>query len=116
MSEIKYRMVPTRDGFGHGLVDLGKINKDVVVLSADLTDSTRANWFKKEFPDRFFGLGVAEQDMIGAAAGFALFGKIPFACTFGVFASGRAWDQIRVSVAYMNLNVKIVGTHGGVRP
>ncbi|MFA5084997.1 MAG: transketolase family protein [Candidatus Omnitrophota bacterium] len=112
--ETKYKMVPTRDGFGHGLVEMGKINKDVVVLSADLTDSTRANWFKKEFPERFFGLGVAEQDMIGAAAGFALMGKIPFACTFGVFASGRAWDQIRVSVAYMNLNVKIIGTHGGI--
>jgi len=112
--ETKYKMVPTRDGFGHGLVELGRINKDVVVLSADLTDSTRANWFKKEFPGRFFGLGVAEQDMIGAAAGFALMGKIPFACTFGVFASGRAWDQIRVSVAYMNLNVKIIGTHGGI--
>jgi Transketolase, C-terminal subunit len=114
MSEIKYKMVPTRDGFGHGLVELGKINKDIVVLSADLTDSTRANWFKKEFPERFFGLGVAEQDMICEAAGFALMGKIPFACTFGVFASGRAWDQIRVSVAYMNLNVKIIGTHGGI--
>ena len=114
MVEKSYKMVPTRDGFGHGLVELGKINKNVVVLSADLTDSTRANWFKKEFPERFFGLGVAEQDMIGAAAGFALMGKIPFACTFGVFASGRAWDQIRVSIAYMNLNVKIIGTHGGI--
>jgi transketolase len=114
MSEIKYKMVPTRDGFGHGLVELGKTNKDVVVLSADLTESTRANWFRDEFPERFFGLGVAEQDMMGAAAGFALMGKIPFACTFGVFASGRAWDQIRVSVAYMNLNVKIIGTHGGI--
>lgn len=112
--EKSYKMVPTRDGFGRGLVELGKIDKDVVVLSADLTDSTRANWFKKEFPERFFGLGVAEQDMIGTAAGFALMGKIPFACTFGVFASGRAWDQIRVSVAYMNLNVKIIGTHGGI--
>jgi len=86
----------------------------VVVLSADLTDSTRAAWFKKQFPDRFFGMGVAEQDMFSTAAGFALMGKIPFACTFGVFASGRAWDQIRVSVAYMNLNVKIIGTHGGI--
>jgi len=108
------QMIPTRDGFGKGLVELGKTDKNVVVLSADLTDSTRANWFKKEFPDRFFGLGVAEQDMVGAAAGFALMGKIPFACTFGVFASGRAWDQVRISVAYMNLNVKIVGTHGGI--
>jgi len=107
-------MVPTRDGFGHGLVELGRANKDIVVLSADLTESTRANWFKKEFPDRFFCVGVAEQDMIGTAAGFALSGKIPFACTFGVFASGRAWDQVRVSVAYMNANVKIIGTHGGI--
>ena len=114
MPEAKLQMIPTRDGFGKGLVELGKTNKDVVVLSADLTDSTRANWFKKEFPQKFFGLGVAEQDMIGTAAGFALMGKIPFACTFGVFASGRAWDQVRVSVAYMNLNVKIVGTHGGI--
>ena len=114
MAENKLKMVPTRDGFGEGLVELGKRNKDIVVLSADLTDSTRANWFKKEFPERFFGLGVAEQDMIGTAAGLALEGKIPFACTFGVFASGRAWDQIRVSVAYMDLNVKIAGTHGGI--
>jgi len=114
MALEKMKLVPTRDGFGRGLVKLGKENKDVVVLSADLTDSTRAAWFKKEFPDRFFGMGVAEQDMFGTAAGFALMGKIPFACTFGVFASGRAWDQVRVSLSYMNLNVKIVGTHGGI--
>ncbi|HPM42406.1 MAG TPA: transketolase family protein [Candidatus Omnitrophota bacterium] len=110
----KPKMIPTRDGFGEGVVELGKENKEVVVLSADLTDSTRASWFKKAFPGRFFGLGVAEQDMIGVATGFALMGKVPFACTFGVFASGRAWDQIRVSVAYMKSNVKIVGTHGGI--
>lgn len=114
MGQVDMKMVPTRDGFGEGAVELGRTNKNVVVLSADLTDSTRANWFKKEFPDRFFGLGVAEQDMICTAAGFALMGKIPFACTFGVFASGRAWDQIRISVAYMNLDVKIIGTHGGI--
>lgn len=110
----KTQMIPTRDGFGKGLLELGKKNKDVVVLSADLTDSTRAGWFKKEYPDRFIGFGVAEQDMFGAAAGLALSGKIPFACTFGVFASGRAWDQIRISIAYMKLNVKIGGTHGGI--
>jgi transketolase len=104
----------TRNGFGKGLLELGRTNKNVVTLSADLTDSTRAGWFKKEFPDRFFSFGVAEQDMISSAAGFALSGKIPFACTFGVFAAGRAWDQVRVSVDYMNLNVKIVGTHGGI--
>lgn len=105
---------PTRDGFGEGLVELGEKNKNIVALSADLTDSTRAAWFKKKFPERFFSMGVSEQDMMGTAAGLALAGKIPFACTFGVFAAGRAWDQIRVSVAYMDLDVKIVGTHGGI--
>lgn len=105
---------PTRDGYGKGLVRLGKANKDVVVLSADLTESTRAEWFKKEFPERFFSFGIAEQDMISTASGFALSGKIPFCCTFGVFASGRAWDQVRMSVGYMNLNIKIGGTHGGI--
>jgi transketolase len=104
----------TRDGFGKALVELGKTNKNVVVLSADLTESVRANWFRDEFPEQFISLGVAEQDMIGVSAGLALSGKIPFACTFGVFASGRAWDQIRMAVAYMNLNVNIVGSHGGI--
>lgn len=110
----KAKLRPTRDGAGEAMVELGRINKDIVVLSADLTDSTRAGWFKKEYPERFISFGIAEQDMFGTAAGLALCGKIPFACTFGVFASGRAWDQIRVSIAYMNLNVKIIGTHGGV--
>lgn len=105
---------PTRDGFGEALVELGKANGKVVVLSADLTSSVRANWFKDKYPERFFNFGVAEQDMISTAAGFALSGKVPFACTFGIFASGRAWDQIRLSVCYMNLNVKIAGTHGGI--
>jgi len=114
MKEQNLEMIPTRDGFGKGIVELGGINKNVVVLSADLTDSTRAAWFRDKFPERFFVFGVAEQDMLGAAAGFALSGKIPYACTFGVFASGRAWDQLRVSVAYMNLGVKIIGTHGGL--
>lgn len=108
------KMKATRDGFGEGLLDLGQKRNDIVVLSADLTESTRAGWFKEKFPERFFAMGVSEQDMICTAAGLALSGKIPFACTFGAFASGRAWDQIRVSVAYMNLNVKIVGTHGGI--
>lgn len=114
MADEKMKMVPTRDGFGEGLLILGKENKNVVVLSADLTESTRAAWFQKDYPGRFFGMGVAEQDMFGTAAGLALIGKIPFACTFGVFASGRAWDQIRVSIAYMNLSVKIAGTHAGI--
>ncbi|MCX5715475.1 MAG: transketolase family protein [Candidatus Omnitrophica bacterium] len=107
-------LIATRDGFGKGVVELGEKNKNVVVLSADLTDSTRAAWFKERFPERFIDCGIAEQDMFGTAAGLALMGKIPFACTFGVFASGRAWDQLRISVAYMNLNVKIIGTHGGL--
>lgn len=107
-------MEPTRDGFGEGITKAGKTNSDIVVLSADLSSSTRASWFKEEYPERFFCFGVAEQDMICAASGFALCGKIPFACTFGVFASGRAWDQIRVSVCGMNLNVNIIGTHGGI--
>ncbi len=107
-------MKPTRDGFGEGLLELGGARQDIVVLSADLTDSTRAGWFKKKFPERFFSMGVSEQDMICTAAGLAISGKTPFTCTFGVFAAGRAWDQVRVSVAYMNLNVKIIGTHGGV--
>lgn len=105
---------PTRDGFGEALVELGGINENVIVLSADLTASTRASWFKDKYPGKFFDFGVAEQDMFSTAAGFALCGKIPFACTFGVFASGRAWDQIRLSICYMNLNVKIAGTHGGI--
>lgn len=104
----------TRDGYGKGLLELGEKNKDVVVLSADLTTSTRADWFKEKFPERFFSFGVAEQDMISTAAGFALSGKIPFCCSFGVFASGRAWEQLRTSVAYMNLNINIGGTHGGI--
>lgn len=108
------QMKPTRDGFGEALVELGRTNKDVVSLCADLTDSTRAGWFRAKYPDRFFSFGVSEQDMYSAAAGMVLTGKIPFASTFGVFASGRAWDQIRISIAYMNLNVKIIGTHGGV--
>ncbi len=107
-------MKSTRDGFGDALLELGKQNENVVVLTADLTESVRAGAFKEMFPRRFFSFGVSEQDMISAAAGFALEGKIPFACTFGVFASGRPWDQIRISVAYMNLNVNIVGTHAGI--
>jgi len=104
----------TRDGFGKALLDLGDSNKDVVVLSADLTESVRAHWFRDKYPDRFVSHGIAEQDMMGTAAGLALSGKIPFACTFGAFASGRAWDQVRVSVAYMDLNVNIAGSHGGI--
>ncbi len=110
----KTKKISTRDGFGRALVELGDENGQIVVLSADLTESVRAHWFCEKFPERFVNHGVAEQDMISTAAGIALSGKIPFACTFGTFASGRAWDQVRISVAYMNLNVNIVGTHGGI--
>jgi transketolase len=114
INEDKSSWKATRDGYGKGLVSLGRSNERIVVLSADLTESTRAGWFRDEFPERFFSFGVAEQDMISTAAGFALSGKIPFCCSFGVFASGRAWEQVRVSAAYMNININIGGSHGGV--
>ena len=105
---------PTRDGFGEGLLELGRTNPSVVALSGDLEDSARAIWFKKEFPDRFFSVGIAEQDMIGTAAGLALMGKIPFACSFSQFVTGKALEQMRLAVCYQRLNVKIVGSHGGL--
>ncbi|MFA5104427.1 MAG: transketolase family protein [Candidatus Margulisiibacteriota bacterium] len=108
------RLEATRDAYGKALVDLGKDNKDVVVLDADLSCSTKTSTFRKVFPERFINCGVAEQDMICTAAGLAASGKIAFASTFAVFGSGRAWDQVRISVAYPRLNVKIVVTHGGI--
>jgi len=105
---------PTRDGFGEGLLELGRTNPNVVALSGDLEDSARAIWFKKEFPDRFFSVGIAEQDMIGTAAGLAMMGKIPFACSFSQFVTGKALEQMRMAVCYQNLNVKIAGSHGGL--
>lgn len=112
MSEPK--MVATRDAYGKVLAEIGKENQSVVVLDADLSVSTKTSVFAKAFPERFFDMGVAEQDMIGTAAGLAASGKIVFASTFAVFGSGRAWDQVRVSVAYTRLNVKIVVTHAGI--
>ncbi|MGE5552509.1 MAG: transketolase family protein [Betaproteobacteria bacterium] len=103
-----------RDGYGEGMIELGKEDPRVVVLGADLSDSTRALWFREQFPDRFFSFGIAEQNMLGAAAGLALAGKIPFVCTYSVFLSGRAWDQIRTTICYSNLNVKMGGAHGGI--
>lgn len=104
----------TRQSYGEALVELGKINKDVVVLDADLAGATKTNMFKKEFPNRFFDMGIAEQDMLATAAGFATCGNIPFASTFAVFAAGRAYDQVRNSICYPNLNVKICATHCGI--
>ena len=106
--------IATRESFGKALVELGKENKDVVVLTADLAGATKTSLFEKEFPDRFINVGIAEQNMIGISAGLATTGKIPFASTFAMFAAGRAYDQIRNSVAYPKLNVKICGTHAGV--
>jgi transketolase len=107
-------MVAVRDAFGKALVELGKKNKDIVVLDADLASSTRVTFFAEEFPDRFFEMGVAEQNMMGVAAGFASVGKIPFVSTFAVFATKRACDQVTISVAHPNLNVKIIGAYTGI--
>ena len=104
----------TRQAYGEALAKLGKENENVVVLEADLSKSTMTAYFKKEFPERHINVGIAEADLIGTAAGFATTGKIPFASTFAVFAAGRAYDQIRNSVVYPKLNVKICPTHAGV--
>lgn len=107
-------MIPTRFGYGDGLVALGNDDPNVVVLGADLTSSLCADRFQKKFPDRFIQIGIAEQDMMGVAAGLSLVGKIPFVSTYGVFCTGRAWDQLRTTVAYAKLNVKIGSGHGGI--
>ena len=107
-------MKPTRQSYGEALVELGKENEKVVVLDADLATATKTIEFAKEFPNRFFDIGIAEADMIGTAAGMSTCGKIPYASTFAVFAAGRTYDQIRSSVCYPNLNVKICATHAGV--
>ncbi len=104
----------TRDVYGKVLAALGETNRDIVALSADLAGSTKVSEFGKKFVDRFFNIGVAEQDMMGMAAGLAAAGKIPFASTFAIFATGRAWEQIRQSICFPKLNVKIVATHGGI--
>ncbi len=103
----------TRRGFGDALVDLGKSNTDVVVLGGDVSGSVRTDMFRDAYPERFFSVGIAEQDMMGTAAGLALVGKIPFASTYGEFATGRPFDQIRQSIAYSQMNVKICASHCG---
>lgn len=107
-------MKATRDAYGETLAELGGENEAIVVLDADLSGSTKTSLFAKKFPERFFNMGIAEANMIGTAAGLAAAGKIPFASTFAIFAVGRAWEQVRQSVAYPKANVKIVGTHGGI--
>lgn len=103
-----------RSAFGKALAEVGRVNEKVVVLDADLACSTQTQIFKKEFPERFFDCGISEQDMVATAAGLASEGKVPFAASFAVFATGRTYDQIRNSICYPDFNVKVVGTHGGV--
>lgn len=105
---------PTRDGFGTGTVEAGTENDQVVVLCADLKESTRAEWFEKEFPDRFVEVGVAEQNMVGLAAGMAMAGKVPFIASYAAFSPGRNYEQIRTMVALNELPVKVAGMHAGV--
>ncbi|MBI2859308.1 MAG: transketolase family protein, partial [Chloroflexi bacterium] len=106
--------VSQREAYGHTLVELGRTNPDIVVLDADLCKSTMTQYFLREFPSRSFDCGIAEQNMIGIAAGLAASGKTAFASTFAVFAPGRCFDQVRVSIAQPGLNVKLVVTHGGI--
>ncbi|HQJ15713.1 MAG TPA: transketolase C-terminal domain-containing protein, partial [Candidatus Omnitrophota bacterium] len=110
MAESLYQ----RDIYGKTLIELGKQDPSIVVLDADLSSSTRTGWFAREFPSRFFNFGVAEQNMMATASGLASCGKKVFATTFAMFATGRAWDQIRNSAAYNNFDIKIVATHAGV--
>ena len=106
--------IATRDAYGEALAELGAVNENIVVLEADLSKSTKTCDFRKVYPERFINVGIAEQNMLGIAAGLAAAGKVPFASTFAVFAAGRAYDQIRNSIAYPNLNVKIAATHAGL--
>jgi transketolase len=107
-------MIATRDAYGETLVELGGQQPEIVVLDADLSGSTKTAPFAKKFPERFFNMGIAEANMVGTAAGLAAVGKVPFLSTFAIFAAGRAWEQIRQSVAYPKANVKVVATHGGI--
>lgn len=104
----------SRDGFGEALIELADADSRIVVLTCDLTESTRIAAFKARFPTRFYQFGVAEQNMMGIAAGMSLAGKLPFVCTYGVFATGRCWEQLRLSVCYSNCNVKVEGAHAGL--
>ena len=108
------KMMATRDAYGEALKEIGGIDEDIVVLDADLSGSTKTAVFGKEYPERFFNVGIAEQNLMGTAAGLAAAGKIPFASTFAVFATGRAYEIIRNSICYPNLNVKIAATHAGL--
>lgn len=108
------KKVPMRDGYGQALLELCGNNDKIMVLDADVAKSTRTVWIQDKYPEMFLDMGIAEQDMIGTAAGLALTGIIPFASTYCVFLAGRAWDQIRTTVCYNNLNVKLAGAHAGI--
>ncbi|MDO8561609.1 MAG: transketolase C-terminal domain-containing protein, partial [bacterium] len=110
----KVAKAPTRDGFGKGVVEAGRADKNVVVLCADLKESTRAEWFEKEFPDRFIEVGVAEQAMATIASGMAAAGKIPFIASYAAFSPGRNYEQIRTTIALNEMSVKVCGMHAGV--
>lgn len=106
--------IATRESYGKAVTELGKVNKDIVVLDADLANATKSGVFKNEFPDRHFNAGIAEMNMVGLASGLSLAGKIPFVSTFAVFGTGRAYDMVRNSVCYPKLNVKLALTHAGL--
>lgn len=112
LDNVEYRL--TREGYGEGLVEAGENNSDIIVIGADITSSVKVDLFKSKFPERFFNIGIAEQNQIGIAAGLSLTGKIPFVTNYGVFLAGRTWDQIRTTICYSNLNVKLGGAHGGI--
>lgn len=112
--DAKITKKPTRDGFGNGVVEAGKANSSVIVLCADLSESTRAEWFEKEFPERFVEVGIAEQNMAALAAGFSMSGKVPFTASYAAFNPGRNYEQIRTTIALNESNVKICGMHAGV--
>lgn len=116
-AKTKFELKPgpaTREAFGRALVELGRANNKIVVCDADLSKSTMTHYFQTEFPDRFFSFGIAEANMVAQAAGMAYAGKIPFAASFSAFVMNKGFEQLRVCVAYPNLNVKIVGTHSGI--
>ncbi len=106
--------IPARDGYGQAILELAETRDNVVIMDADVSQSTRTNWVAERFPGKFIDMGISEQDMVGTAAGLALAGMIPFATTYSVFLTGRAFDQIRTAVCYDNLNVKLAGAHAGI--
>ena len=111
---MSVKMVPMRDGYGKALLEMCEKGENIMVLDADVAKSTRTVWIRDKYPEKFLDMGIAEQDMVGTAAGLALSGMIPFASTYCVFLAGRAWDQIRTTVCYNNLNVKLGGAHAGI--